>query len=501
MEETKMTLDRALAELEASKTRGLERAQGELRELNSALSHFEESHREELELHGNVDTATTKRRLTRAKLERALAEEQEAHRATRRQLELYKLAAAEATQTKASGSKEGKRTKSIFGGQKSKKRGAKSAASSPFEGYDQQSDDDIPLSLEERKEEMERSSNEYKNIIVMQSEEIESLKNQLSTMTQAFEDHIPLSQLIPLATRASVASEDDNGYANGRGGGSGSGTFTSPSGKYASHGGNKVSRQRDHLDKVKIIAARTIANLAAREDRRPDIVGSLPQLLGVLHGPSTAADQIQTHHQNQGETGLNSQLQRLVCAAVANLSIDSKFQGEVVKLGGLEALTHLSRTGVDSQTLRMAAGALANLCANALLKEELTGKGIVKTLVSLLQRVSHPDVEAQVARGLANWVVSTDELGIGKVLDEFARSGGVTALLKLGENREADLTVKKQVGVAIYHTFKSFPELTKEQISKSPSGIKPLLEMKRCADKEVSELAESSLRLYEDTKV
>ena len=68
----------------------MERSQGELRELNSALSHFEESQREELELSGNdtADTATTKRKLTRAKLERALAEEQEAHRATRRQLEL-----------------------------------------------------------------------------------------------------------------------------------------------------------------------------------------------------------------------------------------------------------------------------------------------------------------------------------------------------------------------------------------------------------------------------
>ena len=68
----------------------------------------------------------------------------------------------------------------------------------------------------------------------------------------------------------------------------------------------------------------------------------------------------------------------------------------MVKLGGLEALSQLSREARDSQTLRMAAGALANLCANALLKESLMGKGVVSTLVDLQERVHHPDVEAQV---------------------------------------------------------------------------------------------------------
>lgn len=308
---------------------------------------------------------------------------------------------------------------------------------------------EIPLSLEERREEMEQSSNEYKNIIVMLSEEIETLKSQLAAVTTAFEDHIPLPQLIPLATKGAAS-------------------------------------------KVRLIAARTIANLAAREERRPDIVGSLPDLLEVLHRDSA---------REQGDEKEDENNQRLICAAVANLSIDSNYQAEVVKLGGLNALKQLVEKARDSQTLRMAAGALANLCANALLKDELIGKGVVKTLVKLQERVHHPDVEAQVARGLANWVVSTDGIGIGKALKEFTDSGGLAALLKLGENREADLVVKKQVGTAIYHTFKSFPQTTKEQIDSSPNGLKPLLEMKKCADKEVSELAESSLRLYNDTTI
>ena len=105
----------------------------------------------------------------------------------------------------------------------------------------------------------------------------------------------------------------------------------------------------------------------------------------------------------------------------------------------------------------------------------------------------------QIARGLANWVVSADELRMGLVFEEFATSGGLVTLLKLGGNREADLGVKRQVGAAISHTFKTFPQMTKEHIMGSDNGIKPLLEMKKCADREVSALAESSIKLYNDT--
>ena len=39
----------------------------------------------------------------------------------------------------------------------------------------------------------------------------------------------------------------------------------------------------------------------------------------------------------------------------------------------------------------------------------------------------------QIARGLANWVVSADELRMGLVFEEFATSGGLVTLLKLGQ--------------------------------------------------------------------
>ena len=115
----------------------------------------------------------------------------------------------------------------------------------------------------------------------------------MSVLTQAFEDHIQLPSLIELAT-------SDNNTEQ----------------------------------KIRAIAAKAIANLAAKKERRGEIVGSLQGLLAVL---------------NRGTEDENNQ--RLICAAVANLSIDSKYQAQVVKSGGLVALKDLSEKARDSQVL------------------------------------------------------------------------------------------------------------------------------------------------------
>ena len=132
---------------------------------------------------------------------------------------------------------------------------------------------------------------------------------------------------------------------------------------------------------------------------------------------------------------------------------------------------------------------------------ETLKKGIVQVMVDLHSRIQHPDVEARISRGLSNWVVSVDGI-LGrrnrKLMEEFVQHGGLRSLLKLAESREADLTAKKQVGTAIYHTFKELPQLSREEVLGSSNGCKPLLDMKRCADQEVSELAESCLNMYND---
>ena len=127
----------------------------------------------------------------------------------------------------------------------------------------------------------------------------------------------------------------------------------------------------------------------------------------------------------------------------------------------------------------MVAGALANLCANALLKEKLAEEGIVEIMGNLQKRMQHPDIEAQIARGLANLVAGAGELGNERSIEQFIHEGGLLILLKLAESREADLTVKKHVGKAIHLIVGLYPQLTREQVEQYSNGVKPLLEMKK----------------------
>ncbi|KAG4933126.1 hypothetical protein JHK87_047128 [Glycine soja] len=56
----------------------------------------------------------------------------------------------------------------------------------------------------------------------------------------------------------------------------------------------------------------------------------------------------------------------------------------------------------DPQTLRMVAGAIANLCGNDKLQIKLTEEGGIKALLGMF-RCMHPDVNTQIARGIANF--------------------------------------------------------------------------------------------------
>ena len=80
----------------------------------------------------------------------------------------------------------------------------------------------------------------------------------------------------------------------------------------------------------------------------------------------------------------------------------------------------------DPQTLRMVAGALANLCANAGLRDHLDAAGAVQALVQLASTASDPDVRAQVARGVANWVLKSD-----RVREFITDRGGLACLLAM----------------------------------------------------------------------
>ena len=522
----------------ASLKRQLERCQSELRELNSALTHFEDAAREELDDGITEAVDPQRRRLTRQRLERALAEEQEAHRATRRQLELCKLTAAErerewqqwrdSKEGRARDGKEGKRwgmsrrpwrdspppisASENAGGRKqdpSIRRNSGGPIATAHDGdYDGEKEAMLSLSLEEKREEMERSAGEYRNIILMLSEEVETLKSQLSVVTRSFEDHFAPPQLIALATG------EDGSPRNGN------------------------SAAKHVQPQIRLVAAKTLANLAAREERRPEIARCLPGLLRALHrdGASNKSGLGAINGESRGgaiqsrnggakaASGTQSDLERLMCATVANLSVDAKYQGEVVRQGGLEVLHALSLEAEDSQTLRMAAGAYANLCANAVLKEDLGRRGVAKAMIEMQRTTKHPDVQAQLARGLCNWVLSnsggvlgrgvgvpadsskdgaTERAGTSQgrgspFLESFVADGGVACLLRLAESREADLVTKKHVGTALYHTLQEIPETTRRHIAMSPSGIRPLVDMTRCAERTVAKLAEALLELINE---
>ncbi|XP_027183549.1 kinesin-like protein KIN-UB isoform X1 [Coffea eugenioides] len=137
---------------------------------------------------------------------------------------------------------------------------------------------------------------------------------------------------------------------------------------------------------VRIHAVKVVANLAAEESNQERIVeaGGLTSLLMLLRS-------------SDDET-----IQRVAAGAIANLAMSETNQELIVSQGGLELLSTTAANANDPQTLRMVAGAIANLCGNDKLQMKLRGEGGIKALLGMV-RCRHPDVLAQVARGIANF--------------------------------------------------------------------------------------------------
>ncbi|RWV94475.1 hypothetical protein GW17_00042983 [Ensete ventricosum] len=77
-------------------------------------------------------------------------------------------------------------------------------------------------------------------------------------------------------------------------------------------------------------------------------------------------------------------------------------QDKIVEAGGLTSLLMLLRNSEDETIRRVAAGAIANLAMNDKLQMKLSVEGGIKALLGMV-RCGHPDVLAQVARGIANF--------------------------------------------------------------------------------------------------
>ncbi|XP_057976992.1 kinesin-like protein KIN-UA isoform X2 [Malania oleifera] len=186
---------------------------------------------------------------------------------------------------------------------------------------------------------------------------------------------------------------------------------------------------------VRIHAVKVVANLAAEETNQEKIVeaGGLTSLLMLLR---SAEDE---------------HIQRVAAGAIANLAMNETNQELIMAQGGINLLSMTAANAEDSQTLRMVAGAIANLCGNDKLQMKLRGEGGIKALLGMV-RCGHPDVLAQVARGIANFAkcesrVSTQGTKAGRSL---LIDDGALPWIVQNANNEAS-PIRRHIELALCH--------------------------------------------------
>ncbi|GFZ02171.1 armadillo repeat kinesin 3 [Actinidia rufa] len=186
---------------------------------------------------------------------------------------------------------------------------------------------------------------------------------------------------------------------------------------------------------IRIHAVKVVANLAAEETNQEKIVeaGGLTSLLMLLRS-------------SKDET-----IHRVAAGAIANLAMSESNQELIMAQGGIQLLSMTAAYAEDSQTLRMVAGAIANLCGNDKLQMRLRAEGGIKALLGMV-RCRHPDVLAQVARGIANFAkcesrVSTQGTKIGKSL--LIEDGALPWIVQNANNNASP--IRRHIELALCH--------------------------------------------------
>ncbi|KAK9698671.1 hypothetical protein RND81_08G122400 [Saponaria officinalis] len=186
---------------------------------------------------------------------------------------------------------------------------------------------------------------------------------------------------------------------------------------------------------VRIHAVKVVANLAAEETNQEKIVeaGGLMSLLNLL-----GASDDETIH-------------RVASGAIANLAMNETNQELIMAHGGIGLLSLTATNAEDPQTLRMVAGAIANLCGNDKLQSKLQNEGGIRALLGMV-RCGHPDVLAQVARGIANFAkcesrASSQGLKAGRSL---LIDDGALPWIVQNANNEAS-PIRRHIELALCH--------------------------------------------------
>lgn len=187
---------------------------------------------------------------------------------------------------------------------------------------------------------------------------------------------------------------------------------------------------------VRIHAVKVVANLAAEESNQEKIVeaGGLSSLLILLRS-------------SDDET-----IHRVASGAIANLAMNETNQELIVSQGGISLLSMTAANAQDPQTLRMVAGAIANLCGNDKLRMQLRGEGGIKALLGMT-KCRHPDVLAQVARGIANFAKCesrTSSQAGTKIQRSLLIEDGALPWIVQNANHEAS-PIRRHVELALCH--------------------------------------------------
>lgn len=186
---------------------------------------------------------------------------------------------------------------------------------------------------------------------------------------------------------------------------------------------------------VRVHAVKVVANLAAEEANQERIVeaGGLNSLLMLLRS-------------SEDET-----IRRVSAGAIANLAMNETNQELIMNHGGIGLLSRTADEAEDPQTLRMVAGAIANLCGNDKLQIKLRSEGGIRALLGMV-RCGHPDVLAQVARGIANFAkcesrASTQGIKTGRSL---LIDDGTLPWIVQNANNEAS-PIRRHIELALCH--------------------------------------------------
>ncbi|KAJ0966939.1 hypothetical protein J5N97_023856 [Dioscorea zingiberensis] len=186
---------------------------------------------------------------------------------------------------------------------------------------------------------------------------------------------------------------------------------------------------------VRVHAVKVVANLAAEEANQDKIVeaGGLTSLMMLLRS-------------SEDET-----IRRVAAGAIANLAMNETNQELIMIQGGISLLSMTAADAEDPQTLRMVAGAIANLCGNDKLQSRLRGEGGIRALLGMV-RCGHPDVLAQVARGIANFAkcesrASTHGNKVGKSL--LIDDGALPWIVKNANNEASP--IRRHIELALCH--------------------------------------------------